>query len=123
FRIRDWLQSLGLCRACNYSLRSDALQQVRSWLFMRVLRYELTAHGEIKNEAPKARHRVRCVSDAFVVPKQTFRVHRASASAKIVFNCLRSFSDTASASFSFPSSLSGLPYSSATACGFFMSRL
>ena len=106
FRKRLFLPNLP-CLHQPRLLGCDPLQQLRRRFVVRVLRHQLSAHGQIENEASQARDRVRSVGDLFVMGQQPVGVHRVSASVRIAFNRSRKSAASASATDSFSSNAYG----------------
>ncbi len=98
-------------------------QQFRRRFIPHILCHKLSAHGQIENKAAQASNRVGRVGDLLVMRQKDFRIHRASASARIAFNWSRRLDASVSAAVRLASNSSGSPWSSATVCGFLMSRL
>lgn len=57
-------------------------QQLRSRFVVRVLRHELAAHGQIKDESAQAGNRVGRVGDLFIVRQKAFGVHASGGPSK-----------------------------------------
>ena len=104
-------------------LRRDPLQQLRRRLVVRVLRHELAAHGQIENEPAQAGNRVGRVGDAFIVGQQASAFIASAPPPGSPSAGRAALAVSLSAAFSLASSSSGSPWSSATVCGFLMSRL